>query len=69
MKSKRENPPAATGGSGIYCDRLAALHVPEIAQAPTEIQNRRTLWLARRYQLGPITAAAVAALAFGEATR
>jgi hypothetical protein len=67
MKSKRENPPAATGGLWSTCERLAAKnHRPEIAQAPTEIQNRRVIWIARRFRLPPTMAVVIADIAFGE---
>jgi len=70
MAKKRTNPPAATGGLGLYCDRQAAkFHDYENNQHLAQKQDFRAQWLARRFHLSLSTAAAVAALHFGEVAR
>jgi hypothetical protein len=65
MIQKRTNPPAATGGLGIYCDRQAAkFHDPENNQHLAQKQDFRAGWLARRYRLTDAMAATVAEIAF-----
>jgi hypothetical protein len=67
MAQDIKNPPAATGGLGVYCDRQAAkFHDPENNQPLAKKQDFRAVWLARRFHLSLSTAAAVAALHFGE---
>jgi len=42
MAKKRTNPPAATGGLGLYCDRQAAkFHDPENNQPLAQKQDFR----------------------------
>ncbi|MGO9773937.1 MAG: hypothetical protein ACLPSW_31185 [Roseiarcus sp.] len=67
MKSKKLNPPAATGGLGVYCDRQAAkFHDPENNQPHAKMQDFRAIWLARRFAISPDMAMLLATLALGE---
>ena len=63
MTSKRVRPPAATGDLGI-CHRQAASDKPEFSSPSSATQDRRAVWLARRFHLSLSTAGAVAGLAF-----
>jgi hypothetical protein len=64
MASKRVNPPAATGGSGRRDRRAAKFHNPENNPLPTQMQDFRTAWLARRFNLSLAMAEAIAESAF-----
>jgi hypothetical protein len=67
MTSKKMNPAtlAACRARNVFSG-LAALNNSEDNAPNLETQDRRTVWLARRFNLSLSTAAAVAALHFGE---
>jgi hypothetical protein len=48
---------------------VKAVNEPENTPLDSEIQYRRAVWIARRFNLSPIMARAVASLAFQETTR
>jgi hypothetical protein len=52
------------GGPRVEIECVAASNCPENKAPAIDIQDRRTLWLERRYRLAPAMAATVAALCF-----
>jgi hypothetical protein len=71
MASKRLKPPAS-GNTGRLRDFLAATAIGSDHKSPSpNLQDRRAIWLARRFNLSLAMAEAVAGLAFPrrEATR
>jgi hypothetical protein len=66
MASKKMKPPAAAD-AGRLRNTITATAICSENNAPKpEIQDHRAAWLARRFHLSLSTAAAVAALHFGE---
>jgi hypothetical protein len=66
MASKRLKPPAS-GNTGRLRDCLAATAIgPDRKSTAPNLQDRRAIWLARRFNLSLAMAAAVAGFAFPE---
>jgi hypothetical protein len=65
MASKRKNPATQAACRALNCFAVAAIGSENKSTTPN-LQDRRAAWLARRFQLSLSTAAAVAALHFGE---
>jgi len=68
MASKRVNPATRAAGRARNCFAVAAIGSENKSPAPN-LQDHRAQWLARRFRLSLSTAAAVAALHFGEVAR
>jgi hypothetical protein len=67
---KKINPATLTArGARVKLDCWAAPSVPENKAPAIDIQDRRALWLERRYRLAPALAATIAELVFAEARR
>ena len=65
MASKRVNPATLAACRARNCLAVAAIGSENKSTTPN-LQDRRAVWLARRFNLSLSTAAAVAALHFGE---
>ena len=65
MASKRVNPATRAAGRARNCFAVAAIGFENKSTTPN-LQDRRAAWLARQFNLSLSTAAAVAALHFGE---
>jgi hypothetical protein len=65
MASKRVNPATRAAGRALNCFAVAAIGSENKSTTPN-LQDHRAQWLARRFHLSLSTAAAVAALHFGE---
>jgi hypothetical protein len=63
MKSKKQNPPGATGGLGVSRDRLAALHSPENNASRLILQAKNVA--ATVASIDPATIAGLAFLLIG----